>query len=167
MWRRCSDWLTPLKIVCKVSWYYWHFGQIILCCGAVLGIGRCLAAPLASTDYKPIAGDSWHTVKMKNMSFIFWKKLNKLLGQPNISAQTQKSSKSRPATPPAALNKDALPWPWPPRGRPGRTPRGHTWKADDTFPEGEHWAMLSNYLILLQYLPGIMEEKPFKITHGD
>ena len=29
--------------------YYWHFGQVILCCGAVLCIGRCLAAPLAST----------------------------------------------------------------------------------------------------------------------
>ena len=26
-----------------------NFGQIILCCGAVLFIGRCLAAPLAST----------------------------------------------------------------------------------------------------------------------
>ena len=25
------------------------FGQIILCCGAVLCIGRCLAAPVAST----------------------------------------------------------------------------------------------------------------------
>ena len=45
VWRRCCD----LYVVCKVSWYYLHFGQIILCCGAVLYIGRCLAAPLPST----------------------------------------------------------------------------------------------------------------------
>ena len=43
-------WLTErVKVVCEVSWYYGHFGQIILCCGAVLCIGGCLAAPLAST----------------------------------------------------------------------------------------------------------------------
>ena len=55
-------WLIDMsKVVCEVSWYYWHFGQITLCCGAVLCTGRCLAAPLASTHQKPIAGDSWHT----------------------------------------------------------------------------------------------------------
>ena len=39
--RTCQKWFA-------VSWYYWYFGQI-LCCGAVSCIGRCLAAPLAST----------------------------------------------------------------------------------------------------------------------
>ena len=37
------------KVGREVSWYYWHFGQTVLCCGAVFCIGRCLAAPLAST----------------------------------------------------------------------------------------------------------------------
>ena len=37
------------QMFCEVSWYYSHFGQVILYCGAVLCIGRCLAAPLAST----------------------------------------------------------------------------------------------------------------------
>ena len=32
--------------ICWLSfWYCWHFGQIIVCCGAVLCTGRCLAAP--------------------------------------------------------------------------------------------------------------------------
>ena len=38
------------QMFCEVSWYYSHFGQVILYCGAVLCIGRCLAAPLASTQ---------------------------------------------------------------------------------------------------------------------
>ena len=59
--RKCCDWSNVSEVVCKVSWYCWHFGQFILCCGAVLCIGRCLAAPLASTHWKPIAGDSRHT----------------------------------------------------------------------------------------------------------
>ena len=49
------------EVVCELSWYCWHSGQIILCCGAVLCIGRCLAAALASTHEKPIVGDRWHT----------------------------------------------------------------------------------------------------------
>ena len=52
VWRRCCDWSNVVKVVCKVSWYngyYWHFAQITLCWGAVLRIGRCLAAALAST----------------------------------------------------------------------------------------------------------------------
>ena len=91
--RRCRDWQSVLKVVWEVSWYYWHFGQII-CCGAVLCIGRCLVAPLASTHWKPIiAGYSQilkisksvkFLVKMKNVSFILWKKLNGLFGQLNV-----------------------------------------------------------------------------------
>ena len=47
---------------------------------------------MASTYWKQIAGDSRYTqniqikkllVKMKNVSFILWKKLNELLGQPS------------------------------------------------------------------------------------
>ena len=49
VWRRCCDWSNISKVVCKLSWYYWLFGQVILCCGAVLCIRRYLAAPLAST----------------------------------------------------------------------------------------------------------------------
>ena len=37
------------------------YGQIILCRGTVLCIGRCLAALLAFTHKKPIVGDSQHT----------------------------------------------------------------------------------------------------------
>ena len=33
----------------------------MLCCGAVLCIGRCLAAPLASPHWKAIVGDRRHT----------------------------------------------------------------------------------------------------------
>ena len=33
------------------------FWSVILCCGAVLCIGRCLAAPLASPHSQPIVGD--------------------------------------------------------------------------------------------------------------
>ena len=72
VWRRCCDWSNMSEVVCKVSWYYWHFVQIILCSGAVLYIGRCLAAPLASTHQKPIVGDSWHT---KNIQ------VNKVMGE--------------------------------------------------------------------------------------
>ena len=61
VWRRCPDLLNVSKVVCEVSWYYLHFGHIILCCGAALCIGRCSAAPLASTHWKPIVGNSQHT----------------------------------------------------------------------------------------------------------
>ena len=61
VWRRFCDWSNMPEVVCEVSWYHWHFGQISLCRGAVLCIGRCLAAPLASTHRKSIAGDSRHT----------------------------------------------------------------------------------------------------------
>ena len=53
-----TDW-TCQKWFVKFSWYYRHFGEIILCCGTILCIGGCLAAPLASADEKPIEGDSW------------------------------------------------------------------------------------------------------------
>ena len=72
VWRRRCDWLNVSKVVCKISWYYWHFGQIIFCCGAVLGIGRCLAEPLASTHQKPIAGNSQHTQNIQ---------INKVIGE--------------------------------------------------------------------------------------
>ena len=66
-------WLTEcVKVVCEVSSYYWDFGQIILCYGAVLFIGRCLAAPLASTHEKPTAGDSRHTQNIQ---------INKVIGE--------------------------------------------------------------------------------------
>ena len=51
---------------------YWHFGQIILCCEAVLCIGRYLAASLASTHWKPIATESWHTQNTQ---------INKVIGE--------------------------------------------------------------------------------------
>ena len=60
------------KWVCKISWYYWCSGQIILCWGAVLCAGRCLAASLASPHYKPIAGDSGHTQNIQ---------INKIVGK--------------------------------------------------------------------------------------
>ena len=60
------------KVVCEVSWYYWQFGQIILWCGAVLCIGRCLAAALDSTHEKPIVGDSQHTQTLQ---------INKVIGE--------------------------------------------------------------------------------------
>ena len=50
--------------------YYWHFGQIILCCGAVVCIGRCLAATLAFSHKMPMAGDSWHTQNIHISKFI-------------------------------------------------------------------------------------------------
>ena len=55
LWSNMSD------MVSYVPWYYGHFSQIILCCGAVLRTGRCLAAPLAASHQKPIAGESRHT----------------------------------------------------------------------------------------------------------
>ena len=69
VWRKCCDWPNVSKVVCKVSWYFWYFGQIILCCGAVLRIGRCLAA---STHYKAIKGDSWHAQNTQ---------INKVIGE--------------------------------------------------------------------------------------
>ena len=50
VWRRCCDWSNMSKVVCKVSWYCCHFNQLILCCGAVIRTGGCLAAPLASAQ---------------------------------------------------------------------------------------------------------------------
>ena len=85
------------EVVCEVSWYCWHFGQIILCCGTVLCIGRCLAAPLASTHQKQqqevanilkISKPIKLLVKMKNVSFILWKKRNGLSGQLNVFTHT-------------------------------------------------------------------------------
>ena len=60
------------NVVCKVSLYYWHFGQIILCLGAVLCIGRCLAGTRTSTHWKPIAGGRWHTQNIQ---------INKVIGE--------------------------------------------------------------------------------------
>ena len=69
------------------------FLPIILCCGAVLCIGRCLAAPLASTHWKPIAGDSQHTQNIQINKVIgenekcllfYRRKPYRLFGQPNI-----------------------------------------------------------------------------------
>ena len=48
------------------------FGQIILSCGAVSCIGRYLAAPLASTHQKSIAGDSRHSQNIQ---------INKVIGE--------------------------------------------------------------------------------------
>ena len=72
VWRRCCDWSNVSKVVCKVSWYYWYCGQIILCCVAVLCIGRCWAAPLASTHKKPIVESSQHTQNIQINSY-WWK----------------------------------------------------------------------------------------------
>ena len=79
--------LWPVKCVksgCEVSWYQWHFGPIILCGGAVLCIGRCLAAtqPLPTrsqqqeiADILKISKSIKLLVKMKNV---------RLFGQPSI-----------------------------------------------------------------------------------
>ena len=90
VWRRCCDWSNTSEVVCEVSWYYCHFGQIVPCCGAVLCIGRCLAAPLASPHQKPIAGDRWHTQNIQinkvigeNEKCVLWRKPYRLFGQPN------------------------------------------------------------------------------------
>ena len=83
---------TCQKVVCKVSWYYWHFSQVSVCCGSGLCIGRCLAAALASTHQKPIVRESQHTQNVpinkvmhenENVSFISWKQCNELFGQPD------------------------------------------------------------------------------------
>ena len=82
------------KLVCEVSWYYRHFDQIILCCGlshALEDVGQH-PWPL------PTRSQLWETanilkisksikllLKMKNMSFLLWKKHNGLFGQPNRS----------------------------------------------------------------------------------
>ena len=71
-WRRCCDWLNMSKVICEVPWYHWHFGQVILYCGALLHIGRYLAAPLASTHQKSIAGDSRHSQNIQ---------INKVIGE--------------------------------------------------------------------------------------
>ena len=87
-----TDWMS--KVVCEVSWYYWHFGQIILCYRVVLFIERCLAASLVSAHLKSIVGDSQHTQnsqinkvigKLKKCVIYYTEKLNRLFGQPNSS----------------------------------------------------------------------------------
>ena len=93
VWRRCRDWSNASKVVWEVSWYYAHFGQTILCCGAVWCIARCLAAPLASAHLKPTMGESRHTqniqinkVISENEKCVFHfmgKKCNRLFGQRN------------------------------------------------------------------------------------
>ena len=64
--RMCQKWIVKFLGTTDI------FGQVILCCGAVLHIGRCLAAPLASPHYKPIAGDSGHTQNIQ---------INKIVGK--------------------------------------------------------------------------------------
>ena len=96
VWRRCCDWLNESEVLCEVCWYCWHFGQMILCCGAVPCIGRCLAAPLASPPEKPIAGDRRHTQNIhnnkvigENEKYVFYfteKNVNRPFGQPNINS---------------------------------------------------------------------------------
>ena len=84
---RCCDWSNVSEVVCKVSWFYWHFGQIILCCGAVWCIGRCLAAALGSTHWK-LQTMQINKVTGENEKCVFYfteKKLDGLFGQPNIS----------------------------------------------------------------------------------
>ena len=44
VWRRCCNWLNMSKVVSEVSWYYWHFGQIILSCGAVLMLWKMFSS---------------------------------------------------------------------------------------------------------------------------
>ena len=53
--RMCQKWIVKFLGTTDI------FGQVILCCGAVLHIGRCLAAPLASPHEKPIVAESRHT----------------------------------------------------------------------------------------------------------
>ena len=92
VWRRCCDWSNVSEVVCEVSCHYWHLGQINLCCGAASHPGRCLVTPLASTHWKPRVADSQHAQNIqsneviddnKNVSYISWKKLNRLFGQPS------------------------------------------------------------------------------------
>ena len=66
---------------------------MILCCGAALCIGRCLAAPLASTHYKATAEDNRHThviqinkVTGENETHVFYfmeKKTKQTFGEHN------------------------------------------------------------------------------------
>ena len=94
VWRRCCDWPNMSKVVCTVSWYYWHFGQIILCCGIILCSGRCLVAPLPSTHWKPIVGDNWHVQNIQSnsywwkwkMCFLFYGKKRDFLANPTHSS---------------------------------------------------------------------------------
>ena len=78
-----------VKVVWGVSWSYRHFGQTILCCGDVLYIKRCLAAPLASPPEVEVAGILKISKSIKDwwkwkISFILWNKLNGHFGQLNI-----------------------------------------------------------------------------------
>ena len=90
-----------VKIVCEVSWYYWHFGQIILCCGAVSCIGRCLAASLACPHQKPIAGDGQHTQNIQ---------INKAIGKNGKCAFHLLEKTKRTFWPTQYLF--SLPWMW-------------------------------------------------------
>ena len=84
--------IERVKVVCRVSWYCWHFGQIILCCGAVFCIGRCSIAPWPLptrsqqqeiADILKISKSIKLLVTMENVSFILWKKPYGLYSQPN------------------------------------------------------------------------------------
>ena len=77
-----------VKVIREVSWYYWHFGQIISWYGAVLCIGRCLAAPTRSQYWEKantlkISKSIKLLVKMKNVYLILWRKHNGFFGQSN------------------------------------------------------------------------------------
>ena len=96
VWRWCCDWSNMSKVVCEVSWYYWHFWQIILCYGVVIHIGRCLAGPLDSIPrsqyWEPnilkISKSMKLLVKWKMCFFILQKKLYGLFGLSNILSQS-------------------------------------------------------------------------------
>ena len=60
------------KVVCEVSRYCWHFGQIIFCCTGDLCMGRCLAAPWPLPTKKSMAVDSRHTQNIQ---------INKVIGE--------------------------------------------------------------------------------------
>ena len=88
---RCCDWLN-LSSVLQSFLVLLIFGQRMLCCGTVVCIGRCLAAPLASTHQKPIAGEDQHTQSTQINKVIWWKwkmclilqkKLSGLFGRPD------------------------------------------------------------------------------------
>ena len=71
-WDNCNR--TTIKYLIKKSSFLivLSFGQIILFCGDVLGIGRCLVATLACTQWNPIARDSQHTENIQ---------INKVIGE--------------------------------------------------------------------------------------
>ena len=67
-----TDWLCQKWLV-EVSLHYWHFGQILLSCEAVLCIGRYLAAPLSSLPTRNQKwGDSGYTQNTQ---------INKVIGE--------------------------------------------------------------------------------------